>query len=148
MKTCFDCHMTKPIDQFEFIKNSQCYRRICRSCLYTKRRSADTPTKARLRQYKYSSQKHNIPTELTENEFISLFQGDCHYCGETAPAKLNGIDRINSNLGYTQSNTVSCCWRCNRAKNDTPYDEFIEWISSVHNHLCTAKAQGIAPSLI
>ena len=32
--------------------------------------------------------------------------------------KINGIDRVDSNIGYTNENSVPCCKTCNFAKND------------------------------
>ena len=48
--------------------------------------------------------------------------------------KCNGVDRINSNIGYTEENTVPCCKYCNTAKNTMTQNEFKMWIKRVYKH--------------
>jgi hypothetical protein len=38
----------------------------------------------------------------------------------------NGIDRVDSNIGYTLENCVPCCEAVNRMKMDLSKEEFIE----------------------
>lgn len=76
---------------------------------------------------------------------MTLFKGNCFYCG-TPPNKIrthkklhgdfiyNGIDRRDNTKGYIIDNCVSCCEFCNMTKNDTPFEEFIQWIRKVYNH--------------
>jgi hypothetical protein len=84
---------------------------------------------------------------LTTEEFRDLINGDCYYCGKS-PSQIynghykkkgkgyvyNGIDRIDSNIGYYISNCVSCCKTCNFAKNIMSEDEFCEWIERIYNN--------------
>jgi 5-methylcytosine-specific restriction endonuclease McrA len=44
----------------------------------------------------------------------------------------NGIDRIDSNKGYTMDNCVSCCWTCNRMKGNMTQQNFLEHISKIN----------------
>jgi len=62
---------------------------------------------------------------------LSLIRGDCVYCG-AAPDPLNGVDRVDNNLGYIAGNIVSSCKMCNIAKNNHSVDEFLSWIERVH----------------
>ena len=48
-------------------------------------------------------------------------------------AKFNGIDRIDSNIGYTVNNCVPCCTICNHMKNDLTTDEFYNHIKLLYN---------------
>ena len=48
--------------------------------------------------------------------------------------KINGIDRIDSNKGYSFDNVVACCKYCNGAKNTMTQEEFKEWIKRVYEH--------------
>lgn len=41
---------------------------------------------------------------------------------------FTGIDRKDSSEGYHIENCVTCCKTCNFAKNNTPYDEFIQYL--------------------
>jgi hypothetical protein len=83
---------------------------------------------------------------LSPNEAEELLLGNCHYCGVPPSNKAsnkrsngefvyNGIDRIDNTLGYEAGNVVSCCKRCNIAKNDMPYDEFKNWVAAVYANL-------------
>lgn len=49
--------------------------------------------------------------------------------------KINGIDRIDSGIGYTKENCVPCCPTCNCAKNAMTQDDFKQWIRRVYKHL-------------
>jgi hypothetical protein len=69
---------------------------------------------------------------LTYEEYLTYtMQGECHYCGNPlvwAPFyKMNGhkLDRKDNSVGYTKSNCVVCCARCNRAKSD--HFTYEEW---------------------
>jgi hypothetical protein len=46
----------------------------------------------------------------------------------------NGIDRIDSSIGYVEGNIVPCCKACNMAKNTMGQDEFMLWVERVYNH--------------
>ena len=88
---------------------------------------------------------------LTKDEFWNLTQGNCYYCG--APPNefnswnkkarrtsldeiilLNGIDRIDSDKGYTLDNCVSCCTTFNFIKGTTPQDVFLDCVEKIYLH--------------
>ena len=52
----------------------------------------------------------------------------CHYCGSE---KSNGIDRIDSSLGYLPDNVLPCCKICNYMKNNHSYKFFVEHIKKI-----------------
>lgn len=97
-----------------------------------------------LSNYKGNARSRNLPFLLTENECKKLFLSNCHYCGEP-PSLLaktrkkdfyyNGIDRMNSELGYTNDNCVSCCKECNYLKSKIPYKDFINKIIKIYQHV-------------
>ena len=86
--------------------------------------------------------------------FKKLSKGSCKYCGleyskeiedrlsERSDGKklsdniikVNGIDRVDSKVGYTESNSVSCCKYCNFAKHTMSEDEFYKWIRRVYEY--------------
>lgn len=98
--------------------------------------------------YKQSARSRNISFELTIGEFRSLVSGYCNYC-EISPSRVtygsqgakreygkfisNGIDRVDSSLGYIESNCVTCCKTCNIAKSDLTTREFLAWIKRAYN---------------
>lgn len=97
--------------------------------------------------YELRCRHEGIVWALTVEQAEALFQGLCHYCG-AKPSQIsrprsaftgeyiyNGIDRVDNTRGYETGNVVSCCKVCNRAKRDTTYDGFLDWIKRVHDHL-------------
>lgn len=107
--------------------------------------------------YKFRAKQHGLKFELPSEYFIKLITSSCYYCGfppnheynhykrrnskpkhlpniEIFSIKVNGIDRINNNLGYTKENSVSCCKFCNLAKNRWPVKDFLEWLENLASH--------------
>ena len=87
--------------------------------------------------YRRNAFTASIEWGLTREEFMTLIFGECRYCGRTGVTTTrtkygdslsnNGIDRVDSNRGYTSENSVTCCKACNQAKNDRTLSEFREW---------------------
>lgn len=46
----------------------------------------------------------------------------------------NGVDRIDSNKGYTLDNSAACCYDCNIAKAEKTLSEYIEHCRRVLSH--------------
>lgn len=81
--------------------------------------------------YKSNAKVRNISWELTDSEFLELVTKSCAYCGHTQ--EYNGIDRIDSNKGYTVNNCVPCCNWCNTMKLDHTLEEFLQHITNIYN---------------
>lgn len=93
--------------------------------------------------YIRAAKKRGIPFDLGFSTFIKITQEDCHYCG-ISPFRIskvhrsqsqilyNGIDRKNNDEPYTYTNCVPCCFRCNQAKSNIDYFDFLLWIQKVH----------------
>lgn len=93
--------------------------------------------------YKISAWERQFSFELSLQEFCTLVLSACTYCGggfsnvfrkPYGDLKYNGIDRIDSSIGYRTFNTVSCCKHCNFAKNNRSTQEFISWAQQVVVH--------------
>jgi hypothetical protein len=88
-------------------------------------------------KYICSAKDRELYFDLSQQQFDILIFDNCYYCG-IPPAGLtkvnkhkemtNGIDRVNSDIGYTVDNCVPCCWICNRAKADMSFADFIHWL--------------------
>src|SRR5260370_39408168 len=68
------------------------------------------------RQYAYKAKQRNLTFSLTLQEFETLVNSACHYCGEYPS---NGIDRVLNTIGYVNGqvqNCCSCCQECNFMK--------------------------------
>jgi len=101
--------------------------------------------------YAYRAKKKAIEFSLTEDEFKELISQPCYFCGQPADRQfptrnklkkcptngtilVNGIDRINPNLGYKKENCLPCCEICNKAKRNLSIDKFNEWIERISKH--------------
>lgn len=81
-------------------------------------------------RYIKSAIKRSIEWRLSPEEFLRITKQNCNYCkdaprlyegkfskkGRTLKTFMNGIDRINSALGYVDGNVVPCCGVCNKMK--------------------------------
>lgn len=74
-----------------------------------------------IEKYKKRCNAKQLAYTLTKDEFITLVDSNCIYCGK----KGKTIDRIDSKLGYTTENTQSCCYHCNMMKYTFSHEEFI-----------------------
>ena len=100
-----------------------------------------------------NKQKGFGETNIDIQDFINLSKKNCFYCNQEPKnilkdvnktrrnelvsetiIKFNGIDRIDSKKGYIQGNVVTCCEKCNRAKNTMTQKEFKEWIQKIYEH--------------
>jgi hypothetical protein len=108
--------------------------------------------------YKYRARKKQIDFLLSEEQFSDLIYGSCYYCGQepsrwypterkTRPINgrilVNGVDRLDSSIGYVVRNCVSCCEICNKAKRDLGIQEFISWIKRIILYANTDRAKGL-----
>ena len=72
----------------------------------------------------------NIPKDVG----YCLISSPCAYCG-SIDEKFNGLDRVDSDKGYTLDNVVPCCTHCNRAKCDMTVKEFEKHINKIYNYI-------------
>jgi len=81
--------------------------------------------------------------ELTPEQFKALILRDCFYCGVEPLQTIkfpyetlfyNGIDRVDSNLGYVPENCVPCCKFCNYAKHNRSKEDFLTWLRRAYEH--------------
>ncbi|MDI6785108.1 MAG: hypothetical protein QMD92_00205 [bacterium] len=94
-------------------------------------------------QYKLQAAKRDFDFTLTFEEFVKLVSLSCYYCGRP-PSNIKrghngdfiyqGIDRENSEIGYTRSNSVPCCKTCNMAKGTMSHIEFIAHIIRMYKY--------------
>jgi hypothetical protein len=96
------------------------------------------------KSYKDGAKVRSLSFNLSMEEFKCLIFQNCIYCG-TAPSLstfrvnkslnrelvYNGIDRLDSNLGYSVDNCVPCCSQCNYAKSDLSVSDFRSWIKQL-----------------
>jgi len=79
--------------------------------------------------------KRGISFDITQDEFYECIKQNCYLCGKANTlTHTNGIDRINSDIGYTKSNIHTCCANCNYMKNNYTYKEFMDKCSLIYEH--------------
>lgn len=90
--------------------------------------------------YRYQAKSRGFDFNLTKEQFKSLTQLPCFYCGDSFTNAYkrrkgiylyNGVDRLNSALGYEIENCVACCKVHNRMKFRMSVQEFIAACRSV-----------------
>ena len=87
------------------------------------RRSNLRNPKYRYNKYKSNARVRGFEMLLPFGVFESLLLMPCHYCGST---EWIGIDRKDSDIGYSIENSVSCCWPCNKFKGSKDYGSLYE----------------------
>jgi hypothetical protein len=99
--------------------------------------------RAAKRHYVKGAKHRNLCWELSDELFHSLLEKNCYYCdsppsnlfkGAFHKFKYNGIDRIDSDKGYTPDNVVPCCGVCNRMKLDLRREDFLLQIAKINAH--------------
>ena len=91
---------------------------------------------------KYKAIKRGKVWNLAHTEAFQLIRGQCYYCGfiPSWPDTRVGIDRVNNDIGYENTNCVSCCFTCNSAKGILTTEEFYSWIKRVYEHSIDEKS--------
>lgn len=90
--------------------------------------------------------------DLCFDDFLSLTQQNCFYCG-AAPSNrrniytpnnysdyrvkegtfiYNGLDRIDNSKYHTKDNVVPCCKQCNKGKLTMSTEDFFRWVKKIY----------------
>lgn len=96
--------------------------------------------------YKQVAKKRNLEFSISRETFEKLVVRNCTYCGiepfktvfcksnGKLQLKYNGIDRFDTNKGYTEENCVSCCYYCNHAKLDMSFSDWLIHLKRLCEH--------------
>ncbi len=118
--------------------------KLCPKC---PRRRNDYYT-VRYKEYQNGAKSRNLAWNLSLEDFIKISTSNCFYCGAEAQVQnrvqhgclvslegnFNGIDRVDSNYGYTVDNCVPCCSHCNMMKMHYTKEEFLSQIYKIYLH--------------
>jgi len=129
------------------IGNANTLKSPCKKCSYKKSGDLQDLRLQILYKYKYNAEKRGYEFLLTNEDFFSLIEQECYYCGNIAETVwkshrkenntvvYNGVDRKDNSLGYTLENSCSCCKKCNYIKNNIGIEDFknivIKWSERV-----------------
>jgi len=122
------------------VKSCGCYNKS-----KVRHKGINTHKTAIIKSYKNGASKRKLEWGLSEEVFFKLLIDECNYCGSVGgnsrvkkdsrvPAfEYTGIDRVENDIGYIESNCVSCCKICNRAKSNLTLKDFRNWIAKIKN---------------
>lgn len=130
---CFTCrkeHLRSEMRIDKARKDSHIHQ--CQPCSasHSKNFRKENLLQCTLLDYKNNARKRNREFTLTEEQTVELLKSDCHYCGQT-PDPLNGIDRMENEIGYTLDNCITACLDCNYRKGQMSYDDFNTWLDKI-----------------
>lgn len=126
----------------------------CRSCKNKshgeKLRGSNTGWNIWYNRYRQNARNRarDILFELTVQDVMNICSRPCQYCDlEPEPRILgrehhilaSGIDRVDTDKGYTIENCVPCCTKCNRMKWDYSMEEFLTHVIKIANKECGVK---------
>lgn len=86
--------------------------------------------------YAAGAKSRKLDWKLTDTQVMDIVVRPCYYCGNLPSERrghwksycvqfVNGLDRIDSKIGYVSENVVSCCKMCNRMKSNYGKEEFL-----------------------
>jgi len=103
--------------------------------------------------YKVNARRDNRVFELSFDDYVDIVKKRCFYCNKKPSTKVysrckstsyatrmwgmscvNGIDRIDSKMGYLKKNVRPCCTECNFLKQDRSEREFRNIIKAIYKH--------------
>lgn len=92
----------------------------------------------RYKNYERNAKSKNRNFDLSEDEFVAITKLPCVYCGEYSDTyngePFSGVDRIDSNLGYSADNCVPCYTICNKMKLDMDVDAWFSQMNKIVNY--------------
>ena len=122
------------------IRNSKSQSCGCtRTEAQNKLKLPDEIAMARIIKHSYlcGAERRGLIFDLTFEKFFKIIKSNCDYCGiepcnsQKKKGKerffFNGVDRIDSNIGYVLGNVVAACGTCNIAKKNATREDFIAW---------------------
>lgn len=158
-KLCPRCNETKSTDQFHYNKKLNKLAWACKSCVNTNTRkwqerlfySIDPNDILEATFYKMlQTSRSNAKTKgltytLSLQDLRDIYkkqEGKCFYTGVPMSLRSNNhldrdpllisLDRYTSTLGYTQENTVLCCWGCNALKGYHSTETFYSTLNTLY----------------
>ncbi len=112
----------------------------CPKCAIYRVSSPEAAFMSLYRVYRAGARRRGMSWRLSIKQFRNLTQQKCYYTS-LPPSSIcrrngreyiyNGIDRINSKLGYSVDNCVPCVGIINRMKMNMPYSTFIDMCALV-----------------
>ena len=141
-----ECGNTKNVTKDNLLRKTTtscgCYKRECiiARCQIP---IVDLMTNQKYNSYFHYAQLKKVSFLLSKEEFGKLILSNCWYCGDV-PSNCfkqgkrtcfyNGLDEQEIGLGYTTTNSVACCWHCNKMKGKENSVDFLQHCKRITNH--------------
>lgn len=141
-KKCSKCGKIKLISHFNKSKShsnglySQCKDCSRKSCGRSQKKYADK-INYRYGQLKSSAKKRGLKVQISIEEHENILGNRiCYYCDYDFSKDIgSGLNRIDSEKGYTIDNVKPCCGTCNRLMSDISKKELISRLYKIANRL-------------
>ena len=135
IKTKYKCLYSKFCNFCDEVYEGAHNSKQCQKC-YSVRKKYDHVIK--------SADKRGLEFNLNKTAFRNLVLKSCNYCGrESKVPYVNGIDRVDSEVGYIAGNCVPSCGVCNTAKFTMSKEEFFDHIVRIYNFCNLRKREEI-----
>jgi hypothetical protein len=86
-------------------------------------------------RYESNANRRGYNFEISEDEFYMIISNNCYLCGkQTNNSHINGIDRLDNNIGYILNNCRTCCSSCNYLKNKYNMNDVLEKLLKICNN--------------
>jgi len=111
-------------------------RTLCEACTLPHNYSTFPKFSPGYRAYKRGAIERDLSFDLTQIEFNDLTNKPCFFCKKTEVKSYDklmscGIDRKDPTKGYSLSNCLPCCKKCNGMKMSLQFDDFISQIKDI-----------------
>jgi hypothetical protein len=121
-------------------------RFACNSCL-RKKKDKEWFWSYRIAEMRSNAKSRGLQWALSDEQAQAIMQQSCSYCGSSPTERsrnrqdkdrsmvtvsAGSIDRVDSDLGYSEGNCVPCCDRCNQMKSDLATNDFMDWSQRVY----------------
>jgi hypothetical protein len=134
----FKCDCGKEIERgANAVKAGRC---LSCGCSRKKKTAIELANKKAWFDYRARAKAKGFEFSLERSQFEKMVVDICHYCRRPpmfgyrqTGGLINGIDRVDSDRGYTINNVVTCCKICNAGKKDLSYEEFMLYLKCVRS---------------
>lgn len=146
----------KQCNQEVMIPITLVYENKIKSCGCSKIKNSDVDNKKQdianpafnklYQSYKKKAEDRKLQFSLDKEAFFKLTQDSCYYCNSIPyqifksrkrELKFNGVDRLNNKVGYTDSNSVSCCGKCNMMKWKLTEKDFLNQVILIYDNMAS-----------
>lgn len=103
---------------------------------------------SRFARLRVSARKRDLPFALTWDDFESLCDLPCSYCGGPVERFGAGLDRIDNSKGYDRTNVLPSCGVCNQVRRGLFTDAEMRELGSVIRRIRAARAASGGPPLL